>query len=72
MNTIVTHNGKPIYNGDIIIDWWKILHKVVPAASFDEYRSRGTIDGMSIQSTINAFDIKVWKYNPIQNDWILQ
>ncbi len=72
MNIVIIQNGKPIAVTDGLVDWWKILSKIVPTASFDEYQSKNTIDGMSVRSTIKAFGIEIYKWNQIQNDFVLQ
>jgi len=78
MKIIVILKGKPIYTSNGLVDWW-IVSKIVyrelnilrqlDDKDFDEYRSKSTIRGESIESVLKAYDVKVWKWNEVARDW---
>lgn len=81
MKKIIILNGKPIYTSNGLIDWWivaKIVYrelkifKQLDDKDFEEYRSKNTIRGESIENMLKAYDVKLWFWNEVARDWYLQ
>lgn len=75
---IITYDNKPIYvskNG--VIDWWLAIKAIsqnvdirIEEKDFDEYQSRGTFQGCEITHLLIGYDIKVWIWSDLNNDFI--
>lgn len=85
MQTIINYKSQPLAVTNNIIDWWLVIKALISVLQsngsiirsltdddFDEYRSKGTIQGDSVNQWINGWSITVWKYNELQNQFILQ
>ncbi len=79
---IAIYENKPFYvslNGTV--DFYLLIKALCDVLSnsskieqltdkdFDEYQSKFTIKGDSIGDWIRAYDIIIWKWNPIMNDF---
>jgi hypothetical protein len=73
MTTIIIYDNRPIYaTNDSIIDWWKVGKALERHSSFipdlDEFRRSPDV---FIHQMIIGYDLFTWKWNKIQNDWII-
>lgn len=80
---IAIYKNKPIYtslNGTV--DFYLVIKALCNVLSnengmteqltdkdFDEYQSRFTIQGNSIGDWMRGYEIGIWKWNPVMNDY---
>ncbi|MCK9430030.1 MAG: hypothetical protein M0R17_08505 [Candidatus Omnitrophica bacterium] len=79
MKTIIIWNEKPIYvaEKDNIIDYYLVvvtLFKILGLnkPDIDEWRSNCTVLGATIPQIFKEYGIEEWKWNELENDWVLQ
>lgn len=78
MKTIIIYKDKPIYTSNDLVCWWTVAKciykntiKPLNDKDFDEWRSRATIRGEHVEPLLKAFNVKVWKWNQVAQDWYL-
>jgi hypothetical protein len=76
MKVIIIKSNKPIWVQESdIIDFWKVAQKVLPkeyTQNVNEWISNSTFLGSTIFELFDAYGITIWKWNEIQNDWVLK
>jgi len=74
---ILIKMNAPIYTtGDTLLDYWHVAQKCLPkqmtTGTLDEWQTKQTLMGKTVPEWLDAYDIKVWKWNLLKQNWVEQ
>jgi len=72
MNFIVIFQSRPIYaTNDIVVDYCKVAKGLETKSSFvADWELWRRSPNVFIRQMIIGYDLGIWRWNPIQNDWV--
>lgn len=80
MKVIILLDNKPIYTSTDLVDWWRVVSiiyreksiKPLTSEDLDSWRGYARIRGKSVEEILNGYNVIVWKWNEVAQDWYKQ